>query len=146
MYAIRSYYARYVDADRCTGCGACEEKCPSRVADYFNLGLNTRRAIYALFPQAVPNTRAIDSGHCLYLTKGVCRKCEKVCDANAINFGDTDKEYQVNVGSVVLTPGLKTYDPAIRQEYGYGRHANVVTALQFERLLSASGPCGGHVV
>ncbi len=137
--------ARYIDADRCTGCGACEEKCPSRVVNIFNLGLDKRRAVYALFPQAVPNTRAIDGDHCLYLNKGVCRKCEKVCDANAINFEDSDKKYDINVGSIVLTPGLKTYDPGIRQELGFGRFKNVVTSLQFERLLSASGPCAGHV-
>ncbi len=137
--------ARYVDADRCTGCGACEEKCPSKVINVFNQGLDKRRAIYALFPQAVPNTRAIDAAHCLYLNKGVCRKCEKVCDAKAINFEDKDKVYDINVGSIILTPGLKTYSPEIRQEFGYGRIKNVVTSLQFERLLSASGPCGGVV-
>jgi heterodisulfide reductase subunit A2 len=137
--------ARYVDADRCTGCAACEGECPSRVANIFNQGLDRRKAIYALFPQAVPNTRAIDRDHCLFLTKGVCRKCEKVCDANAINFDDTDKEYDLNVGSIILTPGARTYDPNIRHELGYGRHKNVVTSLQFERLLSASGPSSGTV-
>lgn len=137
--------ARYIDPDRCTGCGACELQCPSKVLDFFNQNLNHRRAVYALFPQAVPNTRAIDAAHCLFLTKGVCRKCEKACDANAINFDDTDKLYDLKVGSVILTPGLQTYNPSIRQEFGYGRHKNVVTALQFERLLSASGPCAGTV-
>ncbi|BCL61071.1 hypothetical protein DGMP_17640 [Desulfomarina profundi] len=137
--------ARYVDGDKCTGCGACEEKCPTKVLDFFNQGLNKRRAIFALFPQAVPNTRAIDGDYCLFLTRGVCRKCEKVCDADAINFDDKDKQYDVRVGSIILTPGLKTYQPEIRQEFGYGKHANVVTSLQFERLLSASGPCGGTV-
>jgi len=128
-----------------TGWRACEAECPARVANVFNQGLDKRKAIYALFPQAVPNTRAIDAEHCLFLTRGVCRKCEKVCDANAVNFEDTDKEYELQVGSIILTPGLKTYDPAIRQELGYGRLKNVVTSLQFERLLSASGPFGGVV-
>ena len=137
--------ARYVDPERCTGCGACEAKCPSKVFDVFNQGLAKKRAIFVLFPQAVPNTRAIDPDHCLYLTKGICRKCEKACDAEAIHFEDTDKEYDINVGSIVLTPGAKTYSPEIREEFGYGRHKNVVTSLQFERLLSASGPSGGEV-
>jgi heterodisulfide reductase subunit A len=137
--------ARYVDADRCTGCGDCEPKCPTKVTNIFNLGLDKRKAIYALFPQAVPNTRAIDPTRCLYLTRNVCRKCEKVCQADAINFADTDKRFELEVGSVILTPGLKTYQPEIRQELGYGKHKNVVTSLQFERLLSASGPCGGEV-
>ncbi len=137
--------ARYVDADRCTGCGACEPECPVKVANIFNQGLDKRKAIYALFPQAVPNTRAIDPIHCLYLTKNVCKKCEKVCDAKAINFKDQDKLFEVKVGSIVLTPGLKTYQPEIRQELGYGKYQNIVTSLQFERLLSASGPCSGTV-
>ena len=138
--------ARYVDPARCTGCGACEPKCPSKVFNVFNQGLDKRKAIYALFPQAVPNTRAIDPAHCLYLTKNVCRKCEKACEANAINFEDQDKIINIQVGSIILTPGLKTYQPEIRQELGYGKLKNVVTALQFERLLSASGPCSGTVV
>lgn len=137
--------ARYVDAEKCTGCGACEAQCPSKVFDSFNQGLNKRRAIYVLFPQAVPNTRAIDPKACLYLTKNVCRKCEKACEAGAINFADTDQEIELKVGAVILSPGLATYPPEIRREFGFGQYKNVLTALQFERMLSASGPCRGQV-
>ncbi len=140
-----SQKARYVDSEKCTGCGVCETKCPKKVPGEFDQGLAKRKAIFSLFPQAVPNTRVIDPDHCLYLTKGRCRACEKYCDANAINFDDTPQEFNLKAGAVLLTPGLDTYDPTIQQELGYGRWPNVVTSLQFERILSASGPFKGEI-
>ena len=137
--------ARYVDPLKCTGCGVCEKKCPKTVPGEFDQGLAKRKAVFSLFPQAVPNTRVIDPDHCLYLTKGKCRACEKACDANAINFDDTPQEFDLKAGAVLLCPGLDTYDPTIHQELGYGRWANVVTSLQFERILSASGPFQGEI-
>lgn len=137
--------ARYVDPDKCTGCGICEEKCPTKTLSEFEQGLGKRKAIYAEFSQAVPNTRVIDAAKCMFLTKGKCKVCEKVCTANAINFEDTEKEYELNAGAIILSPGLKRHDPWKHQELGYGRWANVVTSLQFERILSASGPFSGEV-
>jgi heterodisulfide reductase subunit A len=137
--------ARYVDPDKCTGCGVCEKKCPSKVPGEFDQGLAKRKAIFSLFPQAVPSTRVIDPDHCLYLTKGKCRACEKACDANAINFDDTEHEYALKAGAILLCPGLETYDPTVNQELGYSRWPNVVTSLQFERILSASGPFQGEI-
>jgi heterodisulfide reductase subunit A len=137
--------ARYVDPEKCTGCGACEKKCPKKVPGEFDQGLSKRKAIFSLFPQAVPNTRVIDPDHCIYLTKGKCRACEKACDANAINFEDTPQEFDIKAGAVLLCPGLDTYDPTIHQELGYNRWPNVVTSLQFERILSASGPFQGEI-
>lgn len=136
---------RYVDSDKCTGCGDCEAKCPKKVASEFDQGLGIRKAIYSLFPQAVPNTRAIDATQCTYLTKGKCRICEKVCKAKAINYEDKGKEIEINVGSIILSPGLDRFDAKVRGELGLGRWKNVVTSIQFERILSASGPYKGVV-
>ncbi|GAB6096229.1 hypothetical protein JCM14469_24820 [Desulfatiferula olefinivorans] len=136
---------RYVDPDKCTGCGACEEKCPTKTFSEFEQNLTTRKAIYSEFSQAVPNTRAIDPEICLYLTKGKCRICEKICTAGAINFEDTEKTYELKTGAVILAPGLARHNPWLHQELGYGRWDNVITSLQFERILSASGPFSGEI-
>lgn len=136
---------RYVIAEKCTGCGACEKKCPKLVVNEFEQGLSKRKAIYTVLPQAVPHTRVIDPDTCLYLQRGRCKACEKFCDTNAINWEDTEKEYELNVGAIILSPGLDRYDPKVRQELGYGRWPNVVTSLQFERILSASGPFMGEI-
>jgi len=140
-----SQQARFVDPDKCTGCGDCEQKCPPKVPSEFDQGLIKRKAIFSLFPQAVPNTRVIDKSHCIYLTKGKCRACEKVCTAGAINFDDTPREFTLKAGAVLLSPGLETFDPTPHQELGYGRWPNVVTSLEFERILSASGPFKGEI-
>ncbi len=137
--------ARYVDPEKCTGCGICEEKCPKKVVSEYEQGLTVRKAIFSLFPQAVPNTRAIDKENCIYFQKGKCRACEKFCTVHAINFEDTEKELNLNVGAIILSPGLDRYNPEIRQELGFGRWPNVVTSIQFERILSASGPFSGSV-
>ena len=136
---------RYVDPKKCTGCGDCEAKCPRKVSSEFEQGLTARKAIYSLFPQAVPNTRAIDKNNCLYFKKGRCRICEKTCKAGAINYEDKGKELELNVGAIILCPGLDRYDAKVRGEFGFGRWRNVVTAIQFERILSASGPYKGEI-
>ncbi len=139
---------RYIDADKCTGCGDCEVKCPKKVSSEFDQNLGQRKAVYSLFPQAVPNTRAIDSSQCLCLNdpdKKRCRLCEKACKAGAINYEDKGKEIELNVGAIILGPGLDRYDARARQELGLGRWQNVVSSIQFERILSASGPYKGVV-
>ncbi len=135
----------YVDPEKCTGCGVCEEKCPRLVLSEFEQGLAKRKSIHSLFPQAVPDTRVIDPNNCLFLTRERCRACEKFCQAGAINFEDKEKIFEIKTGAVILSPGLKKYDPSIRPELGFGRWPNVVTSLQFERILSASGPNMGVV-
>ena len=145
-YKVKVKFApRYVDEVKCTGCGICDAKCPKRLPSEFDQGLGVRKAIYALFPQAVPNTRAIDAEHCIYMLKGKCRICQKNCKAGAINFEDKGHEIELNVGAIILGPGLNRYNARLRPELGHGRWRNVITSIQFERILSASGPFQGEV-
>jgi heterodisulfide reductase subunit A-like polyferredoxin len=137
--------ARYVEENKCTGCGACEEKCPTMVKDAFNEGLGTRSAVYAYFAQGIPSTRTIDPDHCRQLKGKKCGICAKICQAEAINFDQKDQIIELNVGAVILAAGYDVFDPSLIPEYRYGEIPNVVTAMEFERLLSASGPTGGHV-
>jgi len=135
----------YVDAAKCTGCGECAEKCPRRVPDEFNVGLDKRKAIYLPFPQAVPRKMTIDAEACLYLTKGRCRVCEETCQAGAIDFEQQEEILELEVGALLLATGFDPFDPAPLEEYGYGRIENVITGLEYERLICASGPTGGHL-
>lgn len=138
--------ARYVDMDKCIACGACTEKCPKKVDDVYNEKLIKRKAIYALYPQAVPLKYCIDAENCIKLTKGKCGICEKKCPADAINYDDKDQNLTLNVGSIILSTGFKAYDPTGSNIYGYDTSPDVVTSLEFERLLSASGPNQGHII
>ncbi|MFZ5649294.1 MAG: FAD-dependent oxidoreductase [Bacillota bacterium] len=139
--------ARFVDPDKCTGCGSCAEDCPVKVDDAFNQGLGKRRAIYKLYAQAYPNAYAIDKEKCLKMKKPkACGKCLKACQADAIDHSMVDQAIEVNVGSVILAPGFDAFQPEQLFYYGYGKFPNVLTSLEFERILSASGPFGGHLV
>jgi heterodisulfide reductase subunit A2 len=137
---------RYVDLDKCIACGVCAEKCPKKVEDAFNQGLIKRKAAYLLYPQAVPLKYAIDAEHCIYLQKGKCGACAKVCPAGAIRLDEQETRQTLKVGAVILAPGYQAYNPAGLDNLSYGRHPNVMTSLEFERILSASGPYGGHLM
>jgi len=137
--------ARYIDAKKCIACGVCAQKCPRKVPDAFNLGLNRRKAAYVKYPQAVPLKYAIDREHCLYFEKGKCRACEKFCPAGAVNFEDEDRDFSLEVGSIILAPGFQTFDPKVFDTYNYSRFPNVITSMEFERVLSPSGPSRGHL-
>jgi len=139
-------FPRYVDINKCIACGLCAEKCPRKVDDEYNESLNKRKAIYVQYPQAVPLKYAIDAQHCIFFEKGKCKACEKFCPSGAINFEEKEKELILHVGSIVLCPGYDTFDPAIHDTYGYNRSPNIVTSLEFERILAASGPYRGHLI
>ncbi len=146
--------------EMCWTCGACNFICPvgKKVSDLtsmnvpipipnpFNLGLDSKPAIHILYPQAVPNTPMIDKEKCIYLNYEQCKICETVCEAKAINYQQEEEKLELNVGAIVLSPGFELFDPKIKPELGYGIFPNVITSLEFERILSASGPFSGHVL
>lgn len=138
--------ARYIDMDKCIACGTCAEKCPRRVSDEYNAGLSKRKAAYVKFLQAVPLKYVIDKDHCIYFEKGKCRACEKFCPTQAVNFNDKDREFTLEVGSVILAPGFEPFNPKIYNIYNYANHPNVVTIVELERILSTSGPFEGHLI
>jgi heterodisulfide reductase subunit A len=135
--------ASFVNWDKCTGCGLCMEKCPVRVPSEFNEFLAKRKAIYTLFPQAVPNKPVIDSSNCLYFTKGKCRVCEKNCSLKAINFKQRDSLVEEKVGAIIVATGFDLMNKAEVGECGYGKYKDVIDSLQVERLLAPAGPTEG---
>jgi heterodisulfide reductase subunit A len=132
---------RYVDETKCIGCGLCAQNCPIETPNEFDERLGLRKAIYVPFPQAVPLIYTIDKDNCI--EGGLC---EKVCGAHAVNLGQEPEELELKVGAIIVTTGYNLFDARKKEEYGYGIYDNVITGLELERLLSASGPTGGHVL
>jgi len=138
-------YARFVDDDECINCGECNAKCPVKVPDEFDMGLRKREAIYLYYLQGVPPVMTIDRKHCLYLTKGICKICEKFCPKDAIDFEQKDLDVVLHVNAIIVATGFDPFDPSSITQYGYKRYRNVITSLEYERLICASGPTGGHL-
>lgn len=139
--------AKYIDYSKCTGCGLCEQKCPTKVLSEFEQGLSTRKAIYKMFPQAVPSKPVIDAASCRKINEDKCGVCEKVCAADAINFQDKDELVTREFGAVVIATGYELIDwTKLYGEYGGGSYPDVIDGLAFERLVNASGPTEGHIV
>jgi len=132
---------RYVNAEKCTGCGVCAENCIVEAVNAYDEGLTPRSGIFVDYPQAVPLVYVIDREKCIG-----CGLCESFCQADAIEYDQKEKLEKLEVGSIILAAGFDEFEPDVKKEYGYGRFKNVVTATEFERILSASGPFGGHVV
>jgi heterodisulfide reductase subunit A len=138
--------ARFVDEAKCTGCGICWEKCPSKAPSEFDMGLGNRKAIYRPFPQAVPNVPVIDTAHCIYFQKGRCGICAKVCPFQAVDYEQQDEIIKEKFGAIVVATGIDVLDAKEFGEYGYGRYPDVITSLQLERLVNASGPTEGEIL
>jgi len=137
--------ARYVDEAECTACGDCRTVCPVVVPDEFQMGLGSRKAIYIPFPQAVPSAYIVQNDACLGQNPIACGKCVEACEKNCINFDMRDEILDVQAGAVIVATGMDVYDPRALDEYGYSRFPNVVTSMEFERLISTGGPLEGRL-
>ncbi|MGB2764009.1 MAG: FAD-dependent oxidoreductase [Candidatus Aminicenantaceae bacterium] len=147
-------------SDVCQTCGACAFICPTEriklkdiskkeevpILDEYNEGLTERSAVYIPYPQAVPNKAAIDERYCVHMLKDECGVCKEFCEADAIDYEQKEKKSELNVGAVILSPGYEIFDAKIKEDLGYGLYPNVVTSIEFERILSASGPFAGKVL
>ncbi len=136
---------RYIDADKCTACGLCTKYCPRHLVDEYNEGLALTRPIHIDYPQAVPATYFIDPDACMHLQHGTCKICVPVCRSKAIDFDQKAETRQINVGAVIMSPGFGRVPEEALTKYSYGDHPDVVTSLEFERLLNPSGPFMGEV-
>jgi len=136
---------RYVNAEKCTRCKKCEEVCPIRIPSEFDAGIAERPSIYLPSPYAVPFSYVIDSQNCLFVQKGTCGKCRDACPEGAVRFEEVGMEMKIEIGSIIVATGYDLFDPQEKPEFGYGRYKNVMTALEYERMLSPNGPTQGKV-
>jgi len=136
---------RYIIEDKCTGCTTCVTYCPVEYPDQFNQEISTNKAVHVYFSQAIPLVAYIDES-CLFLKEGKCDICRGVCQADAIDFRQLPEKKEVKVGAIILSSGIEPFDPSVKDKYGYGKFTNVVTSMDFERLLSSTGPYGGEVL
>jgi len=139
--AVLKNQPRYILPEKCTACGDCQRVCPAQAVNEFNLGLDRRTATYITYPQAVPRAYMIDRSICLG-----CGLCEKVCLADAVKYDDEPRFRDLAVGAVILAPGFEIFDPSHLTPYNYVNSPNILTSLEFERILSPSGPYKGHVM
>ena len=138
--------AKYVDETLCTACGKCAEVCPVTVPDEFQQGFSTRKGIHIPFPQAVPSSYLIDMKNCMGNNPIACVKCLDNCDKHCIDLNMKDEVIEIKVGTIIVATGTGTYDPSKLTEYGWGKFENVITTLEFERLICGGGPTDGHLI
>lgn len=137
--------ARSVEPDACIGCGTCSEACPVSVENEYNCAFNDRKAVHVPYAGALPNVPVVDRGSCLRFQGQQCSSCQTVCPFGAIDLDQEDETVELNVGAIVVATGFELLDPAEMPQYGYRTVENVLTSLEFERLVNSNGPTGGEI-